>query len=141
MFSGKWFSDLCPDIEKNRTMFWEQTASRNLRNCFKVQMLSNWNPWGLLTPNNYILLLLKMFILWKLEITSKETSSREMQGQLTETRWTRLGKNIIISAKFSPLEFFANFALSSPKLQPLQSLRMKTRIPLFNLLCNWIPLW
>ena len=80
-------------------------------------MLSNWYPWLLLTPNNYVLMmlslqilyLLKMFILRKLEIIWKETSSREIQGQLTGAKWTRLGKNINCISKVFAAGVFANF--------------------------------
>ena len=63
--------------------------------------------------NLEILYLLKMLILRKLDITSKETSSRVIQGKLhvTAARWTtcRIGKNVIALATVLPIEFFPTF--------------------------------
>ena len=105
-------------------------------------MLSNWYPWGLFLPNNYVLMmlnleifyLLKMFILRKLDIIFKETSSRVIH--VTAARWTRLGKNVIAPAKGLPIEFFSNILLSCPKLQPLWvSLRGWKHIYLYSTYC------
>ena len=58
-----------------------------------------------------ILYLLKMFILRKLDIIFKETSSRVIQGKLhvTAPRWTGLDKNQIAPTKGLPIEFFPTF--------------------------------
>ena len=61
--------------------------------------------------NLEILYLLKMFILRKLDIIFKETSSRVIQGKLhvTAPRWTGLDKNQIAPTKGLPIEFFPTF--------------------------------
>ena len=69
--------------------------------------------------NLEILYLLKMFILRKLDIIFKETSSRVIH--VTAARWTRLGKNVITQAKGLPIEFFPTFCCPAQSYSPSES--------------------